>query len=319
MSLDTELVNDPKGTALKYSFLPANAAAGYDASIAELGKWLNGDFGGFRHTVVNSAQKVARVSLTRANSNRGEVVLVTPSLTATTGVPVYFLPWDGRGAAVELTIPDRDPALSTDQHPKIFFTAVLSGCTIFFKGSARNPTIFHCGTEGATGGGLPTVGDSNKFFKRMLRTAEAQNVGTAGPIVGKVKSTDYMVRPASPNTSPHIQALEASAGQALRQRYRNQMDVQGTIGWGSVLGVRTGRAWKFYVQRNITIVWQALEDYLQSVRQKRLGGLITVNKNVAGRRAAGPVRQESKPIEVQRVFPGTGVAKMPLFWRSMIG
>src|SRR5262252_5487126 len=106
MSLQTEFENAPKDFAGKHAFYPADEATGYVATNETL--FRGGRFQGFRHTVVNQAQKIARVDLVKgANRVRGEVCLVNPSLNGGAGLPVYFLPWDHRGAAVELTIPNR--------------------------------------------------------------------------------------------------------------------------------------------------------------------------------------------------------------------
>lgn len=93
------------GFAKKYSMYAMDAAAGYVPSGQTM---LTGKYAGFRHTVVGNTQNVAHIKVereTQAGRNRAADFLVKPSLTEATGTPSYFLPWDSRGAAVEMTIP----------------------------------------------------------------------------------------------------------------------------------------------------------------------------------------------------------------------
>lgn len=314
MSLENDLQADPKGFANRYSMLPANAADGYVPSNEN--QWTTGQYEGFRHTVVDLRQGIARVSLEERLTDRGQAVVVKPSLTASTGLPVYFLPWDNRGAAVELTIPNRDPALPEAQHPKVFFTAVLSGCTIMFKGTAQNPTIFHCGTAGETGGQLATHGESNQFFRDMLERANMFGVGTTGQIQTQVKSTDYMH--STRNPSAHVGGLEQNVKKTMEQRYRGRMKVEDVSAWGIVFGVRNGRDWKFYLQENATIYYRTIDDFIETHKKKYLGGLITRRKEVKVRRVnMDRSHAIAKPIELKRIFPGTGVAKVTSTWRMV--
>jgi hypothetical protein len=101
-----------------------------------------------------SLSKIAYVELLRCrkiqqktgrnaqNLNEGgnTIVVDAESAPALGRVPV-FLPWE-TGACVRTTIPDvATLAGQTDSH--LFFTAAISGCSIFFQGTARNPAIFH--------------------------------------------------------------------------------------------------------------------------------------------------------------------------------
>ena len=85
------------------------------------------------------------------------------------GLPAYFLPWDDRGAVVRMTIPNKRTSLSEKQHPKLFFTACLSGCSVFFSGDQENPTIYHAGT----GSERKPVG-SNFYEELILRCRMAK-------------------------------------------------------------------------------------------------------------------------------------------------
>ncbi|HVK10409.1 MAG TPA: hypothetical protein VM597_16700 [Gemmataceae bacterium] len=325
MPIETDFINNAKDVAKRYSFLPANAAAGYDLT-ATTQTDLDGAFAGFRHTVVNNDQKVARVTLQITMTNRGEACTVRPSLNATAGIPVYFLPWDERGAAVEMTIPNLNPALSEDNHPRFFFTAVLSGCSILFKGTAQRPTIYHCGTGGTTGGGAPTVGDSNTYFLNLLRDVELKGLGrtdTGLPHAPRqVLSSDYMVRAANDGAAP---TLDANLRTAVTNHFGGRMVLEEVVLWGSVFGLRPAgsRDWKFYLQQNATVQFKPMEAVLQDieVKQKKKFGPFTYTKKHMETRSRfhyGNMKAIAKPIQLTQVFPGAGVAKVTNSWRSLV-
>lgn len=316
MSLDTEFCNSPKEFAGKNAFYPDNKAQGYTEQTPS--QLTVGKFAGFRHTVVDQSRGIARVSLKRGmNQVRGEVVEVNPSLTATTGIPMYFLPWDRRGAAVELTIPNADPALPEAQHPRFFFTAVLSGCSIMFKGRPQNPTIYHCGTGGVGADEHATQGDSNQFFLDLLNRCNMLGVGTLAPVVAQVRSDQYMVPRVG---SPAVAQLEKDVSGAMEALYKSRLKMVNTIAWGVIFGFRppNSRDWKFYMQQNVTIQYYEMVDVLQTVVQKKFGGLIKKTRQIH-QKQQGAFRSIAKPIQLTRVFPGGGVAKATSSWQAIRG
>ena len=316
MSLETEFQTSPKEFAGKYAFYPEDKAAGYVPQHEQ--QLTIGKFKGFRHTVVDQARGIARVQLNKGMHNvRGEVVMIQPSLTTTVGLPVYFLPWDRRGAAVELTIPNANPTLPDHQHPRFFFTAVLSGCSIMFKGTQQNPTIFHCGTGGVGVDEVPTQGDSNQFFLDLLNRLSTFGIGTAGPVVQQLRSDQYMVPRLG---SPAKDQLEKDVNTAMDALYKQRVKMVNTTAWGVVFGFRApnSRDWKFYMQQNVTIQFFEMHDVLQTVVKKKLGGLIKTTRQV-NTRQQGAFHNVAKPIELTRVFPGGGVAKATTAWKAIRG
>ena len=113
---------DVRALANQYAFYPSDRATGFDFDTHSVQTDMTGAFAGFQHSAVINTKTIARVKLESKESNgRGEALCVIPSLTATTGVPVYFLPWDERGAAACLTIPNADPAFAGRSAPQYFF------------------------------------------------------------------------------------------------------------------------------------------------------------------------------------------------------
>ena len=299
---------DVKALAQQVAFYPSDQAQGFAYSTGSNLTDMTGTFAGFKHSVVNNDKIIARVKLEikQAGDGRGEVLAVMPSLTSNTGVPVYFLPWDARGAAVTLTIPNANPALPEDQHPKIFFTAALSGCMIAFKGTPQNPTIYHCGTAGG-GAGTNTGGaNSNKFFKDLLAQAEQSGISpAAGGLVSKIKSTDYMVV----NSGAGRTDISPSVTNAFTQNFANRV-LKYVGGWGACFGVRTGRDWKFYHQQNVSIQYTKVESVIKQktvTKKKMVFFNSTKIVNYQGFQEA--FLSVCKPIEVVRVFPGRGTIK----------
>lgn len=306
--------------AKKYSLYAVDRAEGYVPSGETK---LDGAFTGFRHTLVGDTQKVTNIEVTRQakdGRNRAADFLVTPSLTSGSGTRSYFLPWDSRGAAVEMTIPPFNPGDDVNANPPIFFTAVLSGCSIVFKGTADKPTIFHCGTAGGEAG-QSTVGDSNEFFRKMLREIREKNLGRSNhKVATQVLSTDYMQTRSGGGVAP---THEADFAKQLKTHYGGDLVIEGVNMWGTVFGFRTGTAWAFYLQENATISYRNLDDIVKAFIAKAATdkSITSVDLDKLTPRdldqAKVPVILRARPAVVTEVFPGTGVATVLDRWKSI--
>jgi len=311
------------GFAQKYSFYPPDQAIGYQ-SANSTSTLLTGKFQGFRHTVVNDAQKAVRLTVKRQQDpsrNRAADFLIEPSITATTGTPAYFLPWDSRGAAVEMTIPRFAPGGDATANPPIFFTAVLSGCSIVFKGTPAKPTIFHCGTAGG-GAGADTQGDSNKYFRSMLRNIKSQGLGRSNYNVStQVLSTDYMHTRAGGGVAP---GHETGFKSKLETHYKNSFYIENVNMWGCIFGFRNGANWEFYLQENATISYYKLEDIVEHfvkqamLKKKPTGWDISQLTQQDLFAARLPLILRARPAVVTRVFPGgAAIAAVTSRWKTL--
>lgn len=309
--------------AKKYSLYALDAAQGYVPSgqtVMTAGKYKD-----FRHTLVSDPQKVTFITVERetgAGRNRATDFVVKPSITDVTGqgTPSYFLPWDSRGAAVEMSIPAFRNGDDATANPPIFFTAVLSGCSIVFKGSATKPTIFHCGTAGGEAG-ANTAGDSNKFFKNMLINIRNQGLGRADKAIKtQVLSTDYMHTRAGGGAAP---AHETAFQNKLQTHYQNQLIIENVNIWGTVFGFRTGTTWAFYLQENATITYRNVDDVMryfitQAATNKTKGAFdLTALTQADLNQARIPVIQHARPAVVKEVFPGTAHAVITSKWKTL--
>jgi hypothetical protein len=307
--------------AKKYSFYPADQAQGYAAQNQTM---LAGKFAGFRHTLVDQTQRVVRLSVTRQPDqmrNRGADFLINPSLTATTGNRSFFLPWDSRGAAVEMTIPRFTAGDDVDANPGLFFTAVLSGCSIVFKGTPDKPTIFHCGTAGGEAG-TPTQGDSNEFFRSMLRDVRSQGLGRSNQATAtQVLSTDYMTTRAGGGVAP---AQEAAFKTTLETHYKDSLYIENVNMWGVVFGFRTGTNWAFYLQENATISYRKVNDIIThfatlAMQQRKPQAFDISTLTPAQLIGANiPLILRARPAVVSQVFPGgAAVANITSRWKTL--
>lgn len=154
-------------------------------------------------------------------------------------VPVHFLPWDGMGSLVEMYLRDPGADLDDPDNPNIFFTAALSGCSVFVDGDPTRPHVVHAGIDGKL-----KVDAADFWRDRLIDLGRMKSVPL--PLddhLQEVNKDQYG------DSSMWIRGyrnwLEASAG--------DTMTIRRVSGWACVFGIRFGRHWSFYVQRNATV------------------------------------------------------------------
>jgi hypothetical protein len=192
----------------------------------------------------------------------------------------YFLPWTAGGGIIALAIP---PVKRTgvDNSPKYFFTATITGCSIFVKGTRRAPVVFHAG--GQTGQNDPVQAAS---FWRNLMT----HYSGAAPIAGEINKTHYVSQQGlgtaqSPATA-HSQAFE----NWLKANSPSDLDISWTFPWGCVMGVRDDNGdWTFYLQENVTIFYSKFTK----------AHWYSTNKTVKGQMTGA-----ARPMLFREFFPG---------------
>ena len=320
MSYEDDLRADPLALAKTYSFFPADKARGFKLTDDVNPKALKGDFTGFNRSYVKNDKKIAHVKLSLATSSRGrECLMVEPDLKGDTGVPVYYLPWDDKGAAVRMSIPDDDPMKAEQEHPKIFFTAILSGCSIIFKGTQQHPTIYHCGTAGgevgtATPSDTSKYTNSDHFFRQMLSGHGYR------PVLGQINKTDYMI-PSKGSGGEAVAAVEQQFLQSIQQQeqFKRGFILKSVVSWGTCFGFRNGRDWEFYLQENGTIYYDTVKwdtvTRQKQVDKKTFFGSKTVTQDyVTTAKVVTPGQPISRPIMLKKVFPGTGMATNTPSW-----
>jgi hypothetical protein len=181
-------------------------------------------------------------------------------------VKSYFLPWTAGGGIISLAIPAIGPA-NPDNDVKYFFTATITGCSVFIKGTQRAPIIYHAGGE--TGRSNPVL--AALFWRNLMN----RYAGT-GAIVGEVNKTDYISQigqgtKSSPATA-HSQEFETW----LKANSSKDLDISWTFPWGCVMGVRDNQGdWTFYLQENVTIFYSKFTKAHWYSTQKKVKGQMT--------------------------------------------
>lgn len=176
-------------------------------------------------------------------------------------LPMYFLPWRSQHI-VRMTI----PAAATSD---IFFTAALSGCSVFVEGPGNSPTVYHAGIQlpwvqptaancqpavlQAFGPTSPPP-DAPGFWRALFRQHALAPAGA----FGEVNKTHYVSDGTMTATAPPRRTT--AAANAFEQSIRGTWPARGItvndcIPWGCVFGVRTAGAWAFYLQENVTVVF----------------------------------------------------------------
>lgn len=290
-SLANRLLTDPIGLAKEVSFYPVDG----DRLPTGIGENL-GDSGFKKLRIL---KKIVRMQVFLAEARGRRCMKLKPVEGQQAGLPVYYLPWDPSGAAVHLTIPKHDPEFPEDLHPKLFFTSVLSGCTIFFQGSPSNPTIYHCGTEGVE---HKTIGDPNDFFGTLLK--KSGDLGAFDPSEDVIRDDDYQ-RPEKRKSKGFGAKVEDKFAESLGGFFpKTSLDkgvkFKKVTCWGTCFGVRAGENWEFYLQQNALITYHDPELYRNKVKRGNQEDSISV------------------PIILRKIFPGGGAsAKIESHWQKI--
>ena len=190
-----------------------------------------------------------------------------------------------------------------------------------FKGTPAKPTIFHCGTAGG-GAGADTAGDSNQFFRSMIRNIKGLGLGRSNYNTGaQVLSTDYMTTRAGGGVAP---GHETAFKNKLATHYDKQLVIENVNMWGCIFGFRTGTQWEFYLQENATISYRKVEDIVrhfvaEAIAQRRPGSASTFPLS---RRSSSHCRNPADPPRpAGRRHPslpgGAAVANVTSRWKTL--
>jgi hypothetical protein len=254
---DELLVTNPMKILTKYAIHPRDDVSGYRGDNLAVNIGPDGDKSMAK---ISKGRKVAHIHMYKkergdytVTGNEGADVLHFDAVYAPRAdyVPVYFLPWEAQGGVIRITIP---PPAAGD--PDIFFTAAINGCSVFFQGTAQNPTIYHAGFMGTT---RTDPNASAKFWRDTVRANAKNNT----PLLGEVNKTHYIATPGLTTPPPYPGAaagnttLNAKAySDWLNNKYSKSLTIRDVMPWGCVMGIRTGANWKFYLQENATVVWR---------------------------------------------------------------
>jgi len=252
------------------------------------------DRGGYVFSTMDTAKRVAwlnfdkpkgtGINMTFGPKSEGSVIVDGTYAARPGKVKSYFLPWTAGGGIINLTIPAMGTPGYADDDVKYFFTATITGCSVFIKGTAQSPTIYHAG--GQTGQADPR--EAARFWTDLMTTHSG-----GGGIAAQVNKTDYV--------NQHGLGTNASPATQHSQAFKAWLDAPGNISsslevdmvfpWGCVMGVRddTTGDWSFYLQENVTVYYYKFSKAHWYSKEKTVKSAMTAR---------------NRPMMLRPFFPG---------------
>ena len=209
------------------------------------------------------------------------VIAVDGTYAAQPGkVKSYFLPWTAGGGIIKVSIPQKG-TVPAAQDADYFFTATITGCSVFIKGTQQAPEVYHAGGDTKQSDPLQAA----LFWRNLMATY------SGGAVVKEVDKTEYISDPTSRKkgtNTPNSETFE----DWLKDKKPADLDIQMVFPWGCVMGLRdaTG-AWKFYLQENATILFTKWKKKSVFSTQK-------VQSSMSG---------AARPMIFREIFPNGGM------------
>lgn len=177
----------------------------------------------------------------------------------TTGIHMYFLPW-GSKRIVKMQIP-------ANTGPNVFFTAAISGCSVFVYGNPNNPILYHAGIGVDLNKGnykdksntirynAAKIGNAPVFWRLLLEKLDGVN--KSKPNYAEVNKKNYVFDGIKSFRDKGKTTARANRyHQRLQELHQNDLDIRIVIPWGCFFGLREANGnWKFYLQENATIIY----------------------------------------------------------------
>jgi hypothetical protein len=205
-------------------------------------------------------------------------------------IPIYWLPW-GSLDIVRIKIPPVPTSLENpdeDRFPRFFMTAGINGCSVFVDGPPDRPTVYHAGITGKL------ARPSDEFWVEQMEEA-CEGYAPLGRSHRAVHSKDYMNIDRF-KVQEYLQWENGSGNEPFR------LEVSSCF--GSVIGVRYGRYWSFYLQENVyTQQVHILKKSQVRGRKDALGNRHYNERRGSGAKVTREVR--STPIRIAGVKVGS--------------
>ncbi|HET7930244.1 MAG TPA: hypothetical protein VFL63_02505 [Rhodanobacteraceae bacterium] len=214
----------------------------------------------------------------------------TPVVARGNCAPIWWLPWESRHM-VKIKIAAQGAALQDNAgvalpNPDLFFTAAVSGCSVFVRGGQASPSVYHGGINGKlvdSGRGKTLVrgvfnknqfkrvgGSTPGFWRQVLSgmdydlargdtallrpTAGANKFNRVNDPVAEINTTHYTSDKGT-STTRNSRAFESFLKKQAKSRGRM---INVVAPWGAVFGLRNGANWSFYLQQNVLVVYTKL-------------------------------------------------------------
>ena len=320
---DDLLRYDPEKLMRKYSVCPPNDVAAYRGDDVQTFVGVKDDLGDIVHRRIRTDRKIAYVSLSRkprghsvmtGNEGGDTIVMQAQYAPAAHLVPIWWLPWESGGGAIELNIPLMGTQQPGEPDPRIFFTAAINGCSIFVRGNPDRPRVVHCGGDTCKGADHAAAAG----FWRDIMTNNVLN-HVVDPTLKEVNKTDYIKTPGYQNSTQAALKYKKWLGNHSSSRVELSM----VNPWGCVMGIRDDAGnWKFFLQENVTVIYKLLEKKKHAWSKKKYqmesnldgGGNIIIDTNTNLPVQVVKQRYVSRPLIVREIYPNTqgGGARLPL-------
>lgn len=183
-----------------------------------------------------------------AHKHTAMIKVAAPGTPPAAGWQAFAMPWDGRGGAVYMTLP-RGPG------PNLFYTDLLSGCSVFVVGPRDNPRVYHCGLNPG-GYNVPAGTDAADLWSALVEHNEVTRFGaTAGVDYPSIDKYHYIKDSGAPAGA--ATGVEAIIEARLAARPGVAAAPPPTANArGAVFGIRDGAGnWSFYLQTNVVMSW----------------------------------------------------------------
>lgn len=288
--------DDPLAFMRKYTVTPANHIGSHGTTIGDLnekGKIKAYQNDTYEYNQMGLGNLVGYLHFTKISHDtvgpgqKGQLAVTGSYMADATAVEAYFLPWYDQ-KIISLTIPTMP---TYGGGPRYFFTAAINGCSVFIKGTAQNPTIFHAGGKTVKPGKDPK--DGAKFWREMMKTRTETKTGK---LMGEVNKTMYV--------TDRKDKLLGTANSRLFEQWLKQnpngFRIEDVSPHGCVFGRRESGLWTFFLQENVTITYTSfLRQIDGSFNEKR--------------------HSVNRPMQVTEVFPNgqKNVKVTPLLSRPL--
>jgi hypothetical protein len=288
--------NDSLAFMQKYTVTPVNHIGSHGTRVGDLN--LSGKVKVYQKDTYEYNQMVAGAMVGYINftkvphdtvnaGQKGNIVVTGSYIFDPNAVEAHYLPWYDQ-KIISLTIPPMPPM---GGGTKYFFTAAINGCSVFFKGTAQSPTIFHAGGKTVKPGSDPKQGA--EFWRKMMKTRPETKTGKT---LGEVDKTMYV----TDRKDKMLGTANSRLFDAWLKANPNGMRIEDVDPHGCVFGKRERGLWTFYLQENVTITYTSfLPQPDGSIVEKR--------------------HSVMRPMQVTEVFPnGKGHVKVnPLLSRPL--
>jgi hypothetical protein len=154
-------------------------------------------------------------------------------------------------------------------NPGLFFTAALSGCSVFVVGDRRNPSVFHGGSSFQLDHKHLAAGQTvEEFWMSKLgpkpRTTRVRSIG----------KSDYINQLRRGYQSNDDRLGTTALAQEVEQTLTTQgnCEVTSVSPWGCVFGLRDdGGHWAFELVKNVTMQYWRIKKRLLGTEDRRVG------------------------------------------------